>query len=219
MALLRALVGIRRDTGLPEDVSTNTLYFTTPGADLVADGNVIIARILKFFDQLSTGQVTKVSNYMASVNQQGHVTKIYNMADAKPRSPIVSSDHEWTSIGATSLPEEVAVALSFRAPLISGTNAARRRGRIFLGPLASSCAAIDGGRVRLPQAVATDILLASHAIYGNPSVSAIKWVVHSPTTGPASVVDVSDGWIDRTLDTIRSRGPATTGRSSTTYPI
>lgn len=217
MALLRALIGIRRDTALPEDVSTNTLYFTTPGTSIIAESALINTRILSFFDSLASGQVQQVSRCMASVNQQGHFLKIYNMADAKPRVPVAEFDHVWTGIGSTSLPEEVALALSFKGAVQSGLGAARRRGRIFMGPLASSCASIDGGRVRATQSVVDDLLKASTFLFGNPTASGIEWVVHSPTTGPTSSTPVASGWVDRTLDTIRSRGPATTGRSTITY--
>jgi hypothetical protein len=114
----------------------------------------------------------------------------------------------------STLPPELAICVSFRAALASGVNAARRRGRVYIGPLSDN--AREGGgdpqvasaaRIALAQD-ADDLLTASNAS------ADWSWGVYSRTDG--ILRPVVAGWVDDAFDVQRRRGLEPTTRS--TYP-
>jgi len=121
------------------------------------------------------------------------------------------------------MPSEVAVCLSleglvFGVPEESGSirPAARRRGRLYLGPL------FGGATVAVPESVTNrprvsdvfqDAILDAYEVlcaYINSTtgpqgnVDSLRSVVYSPTT--AQAWPVYNAWVDDAFDTIRSRG-------------
>jgi hypothetical protein len=99
--------------------------------------------------------------------------------------------------------------LSFQGAPESGVSQARKRGRVFIGPLRSSLIGADGrpspATVSLFAAEGEDLLDASNA------ATTWSWTVHSATTGDNSVV--TNGWCDNEFDTQRRRGRIATSRT------
>lgn len=216
MTILRCQVNIPRDTNIVADDAINTWHFLTVGAatpaaaaaDLVTDLGVFYAAIDA---NISTSEANDIRY------------KVYDLQDVEPRVPILEATQTLTVSAGAALPSECAVALSYRGPLVSGTNPARRRGRIFIGPLAASVGEQTGGDFRPASAFRTVLANAANDLIVAGTTSDARWVVFSPTdagappwdegTLEASSVDVSNGWIDNAFDTVRSRGCAPTLRT------
>lgn len=204
---IRAQVSIPRDTALPEDVSVNTFHFlVTLGTDEQATDDVMT--VLTQFYGAVDGLLSPISESPAQVT-------MYSVEDAEPRTPIFEGTIPMTYEG-NAMPEEVAIALSYHAAFPSGVNRARRRGRIFLGPLARETSAIVGGRVRVVQST-VDVLAdaAGDLLAATTTSPTIDWAIFSSTDNVARAI--VGGWVDNAFDTIRSRGPAPTVR--TLWPV
>lgn len=213
MALLRCKITIPRDTALPEDVSVNTLHFSTTEGFPYTTARTDIAGALNTcyaaFDQL-----------LSAVLAPPGSMRFYDMGDPEPRVPL--GDHALAltvDTTTTSLfPEECAIVASFSAAAVSGENRARRRGRIYLGPIAPS-SVLTSGRVRVPAGSITAIASGMGSLLAASIASPTwTWVVYSPTYA-AENADFEDryapvvrGFIDDAFDTQRRRGPAPTTR-------
>ena len=97
----------------------------------------------------------------------------------------------------------------------------RRRGRIYLGPLAAVAADSSTGRPNT--SFVTAIKNAAAAYLASVTTDGtFTWVVHSHTTGASpgtydetgNSVTVNQGWVDNAWDTQRRRGMAPTTRSA-----
>lgn len=147
-----------------------------------------------------------------SLAQNLHEINSYDRSDPTPRAPVLTTFHNFTSaITGNSSPSEVAMCLSFQGEKVSGTSQARRRGRIYLGPLAADGVASDGRpSSTLTTAVRTfgvNLLAGS-----GPSPATYLWTVWSTVDdGP---VTVDNGWVDNAFDTQRRRGIQPTTRST-----
>lgn len=213
MALLRAQVAIPRDTGLPEDVSVNTFHFSTTNAAPYAAARTAIASALSTF-------YGGFDEYLGQVNGGPASVKFYDLADPKPRAPLAapSTFALVTGTNANPLPEEVAICLSFQGAQTSGTSQARRRGRVYLGPL-DALSTISGGRVQPGATYIGAIRTAAAGLLAAAAASAdFDWVVYSPTNAAlggaveAWYTPVVSGWVDNAFDTQRRRGPTATTR-------
>lgn len=213
MTVLRVQAAIPRDTGLPEDVSVNTWHFLTdpgPASDSVREA---------IFTALGTFY-TSVQNFFSAINASPITMRAYDMNDPKPRAIIDERSHPITPSVSASLPEEVAIAISFQGARLSGVPQARRRGRIYLGPVTAT-PAVTGGRVRIGGTDLTALRNAANALLTASNTAADwSWCVLSTTPSIPSGGDfslnatiVTNGWVDDTFDTQRRRGPAPTLRS------
>ena len=206
MPIVRVQAILPRDTGLPEDVSVNTFHFLTLGAPEGAAGiDDIFAKLKAFY--------TSIQNLLGAVVAPPMLFKAYNLSDAPPRAPLAETTHPITP-NTSSLVEEVAVCLSYHGPKASGLAQARRRGRIFIGPLAGSAGVTVANRVRFDSSFSTILKNAGAALRdASNAATEWKWVVYSPTTTlGAQTTNVTGGWVDDAFDTQRRRGPAPTGR-------
>ena len=216
MAVIRASVNIPRDTGLAEDVSVNTLCFDCPANGSAAEQAFMLTRIQDFYTAVGTGMTQSVASYMASVNSGQVTVKFYRMSDPSPRVPIGTLPFAIAAFASTSLPEEVATCLSFRGTATSGVPAARRRGRIFIGPLGDNTKTIIEGRVRPLDTFRTNLGQSSRHLYGNPGTSGIVWGVWSSTG--QTFTPITSAGVDNAFDTQRRRGPAASSSSLVEFP-
>lgn len=201
MAIYRHQFIIHTADAVPANFATNTLY--SQGAD---DSEAVASTEL-FIDMFQAWG----SIYSTFVAQNNHGVKVYDMADAEPRAPIYEAT--WNLLAAPSqapLPSELAICASFQADPLSGMAQARRRGRIFLGPVGVNT--LDTGG-RPTSAIRTTIANAMEACYDAfvADPGAITWVVWSQVAGSASVV--VDGWVDNDFDVQRRRQQAVTART------
>lgn len=214
--LMRAIVSIPLDNGLPEDNIVNTWHFD--GDDGLVDAIYhahVMTHLTTFYQAIDTVL------FPGSVNTPATV-KIYDMRDATPRVPEYEDTITLNPEGNAPLPNEVALCLSFQADAVSGVSQARRRGRIFLGPITVTAyeSVASHSRptatVRNAVAAAADTMLTALGEEPGPKVS---WSIYSPTTDLTSSIDdafndVQNGWVDNAWDIQRRRGAAPTLRTT-----
>jgi len=192
-------VGFKGPTGLPKDTYVNTWHFYNGGAPTDFDN---VRDMLKdFYCTTPTGNA--VAKYMTNLIQSPATIKAYDMDSPKPRAPSYESTFNLTGLGTgTPVPFECAVCLSFEAARVSGQIQARRRNRVYLGPLASGILWSDGRP--LPTAI-TSIMDAAKRLYAAQAASGSwKWQVYSGTDN--KIYDIKHIWIDDSYDTQRRRG-------------
>lgn len=208
MPYIRAQVSLPMDSGLPEDTAMNVWHFFADAGD-DATANLIAAALKAFYDTVDTYLST-------NINAAGAVVEFYNLADPEPRVPFHS-----VNIGAdmitstTALPDEVALCLSFQAAQISGVPQARRRGRVYIGPLGQNAAGAAAAGNRPAAAFITAMVNAGTALSTASDAAATwSWVVFSRVLNLGD--PVVDGWVDNAFDTQRRRGVDATSRSTFT---
>lgn len=195
MALVKAQISIATQSGVLNDRPQNVLYFdaTTPAGQATEIFNAIVAMY-----------VAMGNLFPISVDQTGHSVRMYDMSTPAPRVPFFEDTFVLDDPSPTgqSLPPEVALCISFQASRQAGAPQARRRGRIFIGPISQTHNEAAGRptlAVRAQLAGAASILLEASG-----AASDWSWVVFSPTGGTFAVVD--NGWVDNAWDTQRRRG-------------
>lgn len=206
---IHAQVVLQAASGIPADNCTNSWNFYTPVA-LDPDDIDNIRDIIKDFYTKDWSGSGKVADFFSKELSDTALIKYYNMGDPKPRVPIRTDTF---TLGrppsGNALPSECALVFSFQAERESGQNQARRRNRIYLGPL-NTGAADSNGRP-------SSSFMALLAVAGSETLQASnasitwQWRVYSPTTGNTHLVD--NGWIDNAFDTQRRRGVAPTTRT------
>ena len=200
MALTRVQYTFHTDDGIAANYITNTMYY-----DVITENETTYNEILVGF----TTALAEIDQLLgSSLTLTGHECKMYRMSDPEPRSPVYESEFGLSTTGTTQLPTEVSVCVSFQGSKVSGLPQSRRRGRIFMGPIANTATGTDG---RLTNANA--ILFGDFGqslLDSSTANSNYDWAVYSPTNGTA--VNVVDGWVDNEFDTQRRRGRIATQR-------
>lgn len=199
-------------TGIPEDVSVNTWSF-----EIADDTESELIQVASFLGVFYAGIMPY---YSEVVNPTQFNIKIYDRADAEPRTPIFTQTGDIgvaTSTGG--MPEEVAVCLSFSGVLESGAPPARRRGRVYLGPLAGSVVDLSdtNGRAFVDGAFASDVLDSYELAWEELTTAGNVHEAWSPTDNVGHPVVTA--WMDNAFDTQRRRGVAATARSTRTGPF
>jgi hypothetical protein len=138
--------------------------------------------------------------------------KFYDLSDPKPRAPFYDANF---TIGGTPqsshLPRELAICLSFQGARVSGSAQARRRGRVYLGPLGLTSNDSTTGR---PLAAAISSIQGAAGTLRSASGSGVwTWIVVSEVAGLNDVI-VTNGWVDNAFDIQRRRGVTPTSRST-----
>lgn len=218
--LMRAQVIIPLDSGVPEDAIVNTFYFDQDDNGLLPPPDdsydAVVQSLADFY------QVFDALLYPSSIGTDATV-RIYDMRDPEPRQ-MRRLDTFPIAGGLTDpLPNEVALCASFAADYVSGVNPQRRRGRVYLGPVATGATLITGSQSRPSAAVMAAIITALESLLTPADVggSSLSWALYSRAddlggaTIDDSFHDVQRGWVDNAWDTQRRRGPAATSRSVT----
>ena len=200
MAEYRAQVVLNMDSGVPADAATNTWYF---GADTALGLDNAEAALQQFYADIQT-------LLSSLINPATSLIKWYDMGDPEPRVPIRLSSLTLTT-GTGAMAPELALVGSYQAERLSGVNQARRRGRVFIGPLST----IAGDRPGAPQVAdlrdaMSDLLLESSN--GGVGTTEFLWLQHSQTDGTYN--EVATGWVDNEFDTQRRRGRLATTRNT-----
>lgn len=202
MATYKHQFVIKTADAVPKNYITNTLYST---ASTDADAELNTADFITMFKAWG-------SYYSTFVAQNNHEVKLYDMSDATPRVPVSITNWNLTSAPSNPpLPSELACCLSFQAPPASGQPQARRRGRIFIGPLHTSTND-SGGRpvASMRVAIAAAAAACKTAVAANGVGT--WWVAYSQIGGTA--IPVTNGWIDNEFDTQRRREQGYTTRTT-----
>lgn len=211
MAHIHAQVTLPYFSGLPGDVAVNNWSFDSGSA---GTGGTIAAEIGAFLIAFYGG----LKDYLSpAINTEQVSGKFYDRADPEPRTPFNQGTFDLGAPGSTlGLPEEVATCFSFRGNLESGQPPARRRGRVFLGPLNESVLAYSG-RTVVDQDFIDDVFIAYNAAWDELTTSGLVHEVWSPTDEEGYTV--TSAWMDDAFDTQRRRGPLATGRTTEAGPF
>lgn len=209
MALFKWTITFEGESELPADGIVNTWHFEGSGSD----PDNVRDMIRDFYVLTPTGSTYSISSCFpeGSVTDQ-YTIRAYNMDLPEPRPPVYEYTGTLPSLSSgDALPTEVALVMSYHAAPVSGVPAARRRGRVYLGPFSESVNT-DGrpvtGLINTIVRAGRDLIQASNA------ATSWTWVQHSPTAGTSSLV--TGGWCDNAWDTQRRRGQDTTSRSTFT---
>lgn len=201
MALYRHQFVLHTGDAIPANFVTNTLYSSGTDAEAYVSATTIFIDMFKAFGSI----------YSTLIAQNNHQVKVYDMADPEPRTPIYETLWNLTSAPSQPpMPSEVAICLSFQAAVESGVNQARRRGRIYLGPVHTS---INDSSGRPSSSARTTIANAAEAALEDFAAldPALQWVVYSQMNNSSSPVE--NGWIDNDFDTQRRRQQPVTART------
>lgn len=210
-----AQVRIPHRSGIAEDGVINTFHFT--GVDDLTDmADAITLRLRAFYTGVPAPETYAIGRYLSGELQlAGARIKYYDWDDPEPRAPfmdvsagLVESARAQTS----NMPGEVALCSSYRGSLQSGTIAARRRGRVYLGPLnvgASVGATVEPAR---PDGTFRAIVARASEQLAAASTLGARWVVWSRVNSEA--VPIRYGWVDNAFDTMRKRGVKPSTRSN-----
>lgn len=196
----------------------NTWHFQSDAVDPLTDVASAWAELQVFYAAIES---------VLSSNLTGTITsKWYDLTDGEPRTPIFEDDFTVTIDSANAIPNEVAICLSYRGAFLSGTSPARRRGRIFIGPLLGGVVDQGNGDCFVQSGTMSLIGGAADALATAGEGETWAWAVFSPTTaGPppwsfgdlaVATFPVIAGYVDNAFDTIRSRGAAASTRFSFT---
>lgn len=203
--IYRAQVVMQDSSGLPEDVYVNNLYFRN---DFVGGSQADVANAIASVLDAAYGQANGTSpnplSVFLSANISSVLYKVYDLGQATPRYPVVEPiEASWTGSPGARIVQEAAICLSFK-----GGPGPSERGRIYLGPLNDAAASQAGNYIR-PTTGFIDAALEAAVNIINTSEN-VTWVVASPTTGGTTVI--TEAWVDNAMDTVRSRGAASTTR-------
>jgi len=195
MAIVKAQVSFPSVGADTEDTVVNTWHFDVDNAD-VAGVTTAQAALDSFY--------TSIKSYLSVLQDwNGGAIKWYNLADAEPRAPF--AEGTFVVSGAVSpgtMPPELAICLSFQGIRVSGISQARRRGRVFLGPLGNNAVSSTTGRVA--SGAYTAIQTAAATLLGGSGIGDWTWIIWSKASSSQVVVD--NGWIDDAPDVQRRRG-------------
>ena len=202
------------DSQIPKDYSTNSWHFSTVGAlPIITDFDNVRDMLADFYTAAPSGGGSALSTFYSPTGTGPVQVKAYALEDPIPRAPVYESTFAMSFSGTNALPSEVALVVSFQAARSSGMNQARRRNRVYLGPLATAANGSDGR----PAGIVTQAARAAGDLADAASSSVNwNWVVWSPSESQDFQVD--NGWVDNAWDTQRRRGVAATSRTTFESP-
>jgi len=216
--LMRAQVTIPLVSGVPEDAIVNTFYFDQDDNGILPDPTSSYEGVVN-----SLGGFYNAFDQVIFPNTIANVArvKIYDMRDPEPRIMRHYEEFAIDDSGDNPMPGEVAICVSFKAAPEAGVNPQRRRGRVFLGPIAQSVGAVGASQLMVSTAALTALNAGAQSLVVPNDIggSSLTWAIYSPTTdaGGANIddsfFDVDEGWIDNAFDTQRRRGGVATTRS------
>lgn len=202
MADFHAQVVLHTADNVPENFISNTFSFEAPSLSGVS---TLTTPLLKaFYDSLNTPLLSPV------IAQNGHEIKYFELPGLTPNYPFDIDVFNLAGVpSGTALPDEVSICLSFQGVVVAGLPQARRRGRVFLGPLKTTAATANRPSTTALTAVgvAAVNLRTSFAALG----TGYWWTVWSPSNGSSTVI--TNGWSDNAFDTQRRRGVLATSRA------
>lgn len=211
MPVFSAQTTIKMDSGLPADSVTNTMHVLAFGAE-----GDIGNQVFNFHAALEQFYATALGPFHSpQMDTNGLETNYYALLDTPPRVPFRTFTWDLTNTNSNSLamPPEVACVASFQATKESGVNQARRRNRIYLGPL--NGASIVSATGQLSPTITAAVVSASAALKAAevppPATEGWEWVVYSPSD--ALAYPTANGWCDNAVDIQRRRGVQATTRT------
>lgn len=204
MADVRAQVILKTVDGISENYVTNSFAFRLDNTS--SDPGDVTTAIKDFYDDI-------VGLLGPQIAQNGHEIKYTDLPGVQPNYPFQTDIFNLAAAPAgTAMPRECAIVLSFQGLKAAGAPQARRRGRIYLGPLDFVTAT---GEYVATSAITT---ITNAAATFKSAITAIgvdtRWGIWSHMDQVVVLVD--NGWVDNTYDTQRRRGVKATSRTTWT---
>jgi hypothetical protein len=217
MTILRAQVTIPRRSNVHADACVNTFGFNVSGAVNSTELDSIAAAMLDFYNGTGAVSGQKISDYLSGgLNASVSRLKVYDLADAEPRPPVYDEVLAINNNASTNhLPGEVALCLSFKADPEAGVPPARRRGRVYIGPLSQGAIGSAGNYDLRPltnfQQAIVDAGARLVTDLPDGTANEVRWCVISNTPSVGAFT-ITQCWADNAFDTQRRRGVAATSR-------
>lgn len=174
MGFYRAMSRIPNDTGAGADAVVNTFHFATDDVGSVAEEAEDVWSLVGAWLLAVDGFLSENLSPTATVT-------VYNLEDSEPRVPVFEDDVALT-LGTSQTANQLALVMRYRANYTSGVPRARRRGRLFIGPLSAAGVDDTGDMKPSPSQIAV-VATAGAALHlttpGAISGSTIAWSVFS----------------------------------------
>jgi hypothetical protein len=202
MARYRWISVMNMTSGIAKDATVNTWHVATTAPTLINE--TTCASAWQTFMRAMAGL------FPSTVATSGHTLRCYNLADPEPRAPVYEST--WSFSGAlsgSSSPPELCIVTSFQGERVSGLLQARRRGRMYIGPLDASV--VDVGRFS-PTDTGTVATATKALVDAINAITDHRFCVYSRADD--AFVEVDNGWVENAVDVQRRRGLAATARST-----
>lgn len=219
MPTYRFNVNLPYFSNLPSDVAINAFHATRVTDLSPTEVEDVAEAFVGFYNTDHTGTSTgPVARYLSPcINRNACFVEVYDLDDAEPRPPIHTEPFVLAPMGggSTGLPLETAACLSFHGTFPAGVNRARRRGRAFMGPLASN--ALSAGTASAFPSLSSNFngalsAAAEWLLAEIPTQTGLGfWSIWSRVSN--APVEIVGGWVDNALDTQRRRGNDPTTRS------
>jgi hypothetical protein len=210
--MARAIVqcSMLRDGLIPEDAVVNTWHFENDGT-FQTDEDGLLERLHVFY--------VAIGGLLAATLVGELRVRMYDYSEPKPRVPRTDDTVTFTP-ASDALPAELAICLSMSGDQVSGGKKARRRGRVYLGPLSGNVLGYQSGKpdVRVSQVYRDQIVAAAEDL-ATGGAGSYRLAVFSPTTVQSGGTDdeawndVTKVWVDDAFDIQRRRGAIAAVRS------
>ncbi len=204
----RAQVVFQGTSGLPEDKWVNNFVLRNDDqAQLFSDSVAVRVRkvLSDFYNLVNAPETVAVRAFLTSLRLPTVTVNVYDLGTPPPRVPAVQTFECVLPSETQPVPSEAAVCLSYYA----GQNRPRRRGRVYIGPLALLALERTVNRVKVNAAMQR-VLNAAAGKLMTGNGQALTWVLLSQADAATKVI--TGGWTDDALDTQRRRGTAPSGR-------
>lgn len=197
-------------SGIPEDTVTNSWHFDVRvdilSPDFIPKMVEINVALRDYYTSFSPFGSSLLSPDKCRI--EGYV-----LSDPEPRQPRYDAPFGNFTWGVNAAPTEVSLCMSYQAARQSGVPQARRRGRVYMPPMALNALGADGR----PDVNVIDIIntAADTLLDASEAAADWDWIQYSPTDLQMS--DIDNGWVDDEFDTQRRRGRKATTR--VTFPL
>lgn len=222
----RVTVKLPSLSGLLEDVVENVFHVQDAALEPAGLWPTITARFVAFYNDTPTGGVEGLHHFMSQSLDRGAnramvtLTEVVLPLGVPQPSPYFTQN--FTLAGGTGgipLPSEIAVVTSFHSVYdvpehnIGTRPRARRRGRVFVGPLNSLSISAASGTKSVPDGTLIDTLRRA-TLDLRHSLDIIKPLGVYSRVGATFYSPLVAGWVDNAFDTQRRRGEAPTVRTN-----
>jgi hypothetical protein len=213
-------------TGRPEDAVINTFAWLTSTSPASNSELTDIGVFMTSFYNNVRATTFSVASFLGTQLSRAALAahfKLYDLTGAEDGRPHGSPirDITWTlgnpTPASTNLPSEIAVVLSFHSLLtdfqqeLGDTRpAARRRGRVYLGPVNSGALNVDATShiVSVSTLCRDTISQAGDAMLATPTAQWAQW-----SRANLQLDSVTGGFVDNAFDSQRRRGESATLRT------
>lgn len=192
---------------------SNTVFFKDDGATPMtfsAAADAVKVLMDKFFGQIFAPGTARLSSFLSqNISIADSRYKVYDLGEPAPRIPQIRTYAGGAVNAGIGLPNECAAVISYRSgpgTTGGGSTDKRKRGRIFLGPLAQS--AVADGTASHPDEIIysgfMNAMLGAADYLRDQTDNDLTWVQYSRAGD--TVGNVSGGFVENAFDTQRRRG-------------